>query len=388
MAMMQLPGIADTEPHHVSERSTLADNDQYFLRAPELASVSGATTIRSVDLFAGCGGLTLGIREACRRLGLGFRSALAIDTAPDALDVFEANFGGQILNADVSSVFGGVVGTPPTPSERDIATSVGSVDFLIGGPPCQGHSDLNNHTRRLDPKNELYFSMVRAAEVLRPHHVLIENVPAAINDRAQVVQRTMRQFEELGYMVDAHVVDASLLGVAQRRRRLVVLASTRMVPSVRFAAARHATDQRSVDWAIGDLIDVAGNALLDESARSEKETRRRIDVLFDRGLHDLPDDERPDCHSLRRHSYRSVYGRLHADEPAPTITTGFYSMCMGRYVHPTQRRTLTAHEAARIQFFPDSFDFSSVKKRTALATMIGNAVPSALSRAMACELLQ
>src|SRR5713226_230360 len=75
----------------------------------------------------------------------------------------------------------------------------------------------------------------------------------------------------------------------------------------------------------------------------------------------------------------SMYGRLNYDEAAQTITSGFGSPGQGRYIHPTRRRTLTAHEAARLQFFPDSFDFSSVKLRTALANMLGNAVPMLLS---------
>lgn len=81
----------------------------------------------------------------------------------------------------------------------------------------------------------------------------------------------------------------------------------------------------------------------------------------------------------------SIYGRLHWDRPAPTITRGFYCMCMGRYVHPSQRRTLTAHEAARLQFFPDWFDFSPAGSRTKLAIMIGNAVPPKIGFALGLQ---
>jgi len=82
-----------------------------------------------------------------------------------------------------------------------------------------------------------------------------------------------------------------------------------------------------------------------------------------------------------------MYGRLSYDLPAATITGGFGSPGQGRFIHPTQRRTLTPHEAARLQFFPDWFKFSDVATRTALAKMIGNAVPMKLSYAFCLELL-
>jgi DNA (cytosine-5)-methyltransferase 1 len=82
-----------------------------------------------------------------------------------------------------------------------------------------------------------------------------------------------------------------------------------------------------------------------------------------------------------------MYGRMRYDEPSQTITSGFSSPGQGRYIHPVRPRTLTPHEAARLQFFPDFFDFSMVKYRSSLATMIGNAVPMKLSYAVGLELL-
>lgn len=112
----------------------------------------------------------------------------------------------------------------------------------------------------------------------------------------------------------------------------------------------------------------------------------RIDYLFDNDLYELPDAVRPDCHK-NGHTYRSVYGRLKWENPSPTITTGFLTPGRGRYIHPRQRRTLTPHEAARIQAFPDSFSFLSVEgndltKKT-LTKLIGQAVPPPLGHAAA-----
>lgn len=136
------------------------------------------------------------------------------------------------------------------------------------------------------------------------------------------------------------------------------------------------------------MPDARRTRLVDAVAQSAPATRHRIDYLFDNGLADLPDSQRPACHAGGSHSYKSIYGRLAWDRPAQTVTTGFYSMCMGRYVHPSRRRTITAHEAARLQYIPDWFSFSGVRQRTALAHMIGNAVPSRLSYAVALEWLR
>lgn len=358
------------------------------LKAPP-AGHSTNRSIRAVDLFSGCGGLSLGASEAAASLGLGFELALAVDINANALAILEKNFlGVRSENVDVTSLFGGATDSSLTSDEKRLRKRTGQVDLLLGGPPCQGHSDLNNRTRRLDPKNELYFSMVRAAQVLEPSSIVIENVPGALNDRGQVVQRSVEALQELGYAVDVGVVAATRIGVPQRRRRLLVLASKTEQPTVAALESDYRRPSRGVGWAIGDLVGAPPFSIFDESANSNHATRERIDYLFDRGLFNLPDSQRPPCHRDGNHSYASIYGRLSLDEPSQTITRGFYSMCMGRYVHPTERRTLTAHEAARLQSFPDFFDFSGATKRTQLADVIGNAVPSRLGQVAVLELLR
>jgi DNA (cytosine-5)-methyltransferase 1 len=115
-----------------------------------------------------------------------------------------------------------------------------------------------------------------------------------------------------------------------------------------------------------------------------EENQRRIDYLFDNGLHDLPPSERPDCHKEGT-TYNAVYGRLHHDRPAPTITTGFLTPGRGRYIHPTQRRVLTPLEAARIQGFPDTYRFhlslDLPASKQKLGKWIGDAVPLPLGHA-------
>jgi DNA (cytosine-5)-methyltransferase 1 len=365
--------------------------DQAWLRASARPLSGDGSPLRVVDLFAGCGGLTLGVDDAARTLGRTAMPILAVDSDAAAAEVYATNFPtAHVTTDDVRVLFDGQVGARLSSRERFVARRFGSPDILLGGPPCQGHSDFNNRTRRVDVKNRLYGRMVRAAEVLQPAHILVENVPGAIHDRGGVVQRTADHLENLGYAVDLGVVDVRAIGVAQRRRRLLLLASLGRAVAPDSVVAAHARPSRDLRWAIHDLADLTAcsDRLVDQAARSAPETRARIDYLFDHGLHDLPDTERPPCHAHGGHSYASIYGRLRWDQPAQTITTGFYSMCMGRYVHPSRRRTLTAHEAARLQYIPDWFDFSAVTRRTSLATMIGNAVPSRLAYAVAVEWLR
>jgi DNA (cytosine-5)-methyltransferase 1 len=139
--------------------------------------------------------------------------------------------------------------------------------------------------------------------------------------------------------------------------------------------ARH----RNLKWAIGDLVDQTESTAFDTPSPHSDQNAARIKWLFENSSYDLPDNLRPACHRDGGHTYKSVYGRLRWDRPAQTITTGFLSMGQGRYVHPSRRSTLTPHEAARLQCFPDFFDFSATNKRSAWSRLIGNAVPPLLT---------
>lgn len=339
--------------------------------------------LRSVDLFAGCGGLTCGFEEAARRAGRKLEVALAIEVDPLIAAVYQANFpSARLLTGDVASVFDGDLGVPLTMTENLARFAAGDIDVLLAGPPCQGHSDLNNHSRREDPKNALYGRLARAAEVLRPRLVVIENVPPVQWDKGGIVDTTRTHLEKLGYSVHGEVVDLRYAGVPQTRKRYLLIASKldALVPMVELGALQTRWGHhgaRTVQWAIADLVGGEGGSAFDTAANSSEDNRRRINYLFDMKAWDLPDDERPDCHRLKEHSYKSVYGRLWWDKPAPTVTTGFGSMGQGRYVHPLERRTITPHEAARLQTFPDWFNWPTTK-RTVLSTMIGNAVPPLL----------
>ena len=145
-------------------------------------------------------------------------------------------------------------------------------------------------------------------------------------------------------------------------------------------------EPRSVMWAIGDLMELeAGAEPFDTAPVPSDENRKRIHWLFDNGLHDLANSERPDCHKDGT-TYTAVYGRMHHDRPAPTITTGIGTPGQGRFIHPMKCRLVTPHEAARIQGFPDGYGFlerGGPAKRKDLSKWIGDAVPAPMGYEMA-----
>lgn len=364
-------------------------NDYKFLRQKELNPPKKTTgACRVVDLFCGCGGISIGLREACYALNMDFHPVLAVDFLDAACRCYAKNFpGADVRNADISELFSPNFGTPLTKTELQLRRSAGRVDLLVGGPPCQGHSDLNNYTRRNDPKNQLYLLMLRAAEVFHPRCVIIENVMGAAHDKHHVVQTVQSNLECLGYKVELGSVYMPEIGVPQTRRRLLIVATLKKWIGFDSLVSKYTLPARDLRWAIEDLVGIPHDVLVDKIAIPSKDNLRRMQFLFQHNLFDLPNSERPPCHRDGKYSYDSIYGRLSWDKPSQTVTTGFQCMSMGRYVHPQECRTLTGHEAARLQFFPDYYDFSPAGKRTSLSTVIGNAVPSKLPYLLGIELI-
>lgn len=368
--------------------------DLAYLRGerPKASPERDAREIRVVDLFSGCGAMSLGVREACDALNLRFTPLGACENDPQALQVFSENFlTPSIPPVDLSGISSLIEG-PSTPLEVAMQDWFTSVDCVVAGPPCQGHSNLNNHTRRTDPKNALYMKVARFARLFSPRFIMIENVPAVVKDTGNVVGRTTSELTRMGYRVVADVVNLTRLGVPQTRRRHLLVAARDdlkdRVPSLQDFTARYARPTRTVQWAIEDLLSRNAVSAFDTASGMKPITKRRVDYLFEHDLNDLPDRQRPDCHKTKEHTYTSVYGRMSWDAPAPTITRGFGTMGQGRFIHPLEPRTLTPHEAARLQLIPDSFVFGDFLSRKSLNGLIGNAVPPRLSYLVALEILR
>ncbi len=348
--------------------------------------------VNVADLFSGCGGLSLGVQRAAHDSEYSIDVRLALDFDQIAMNVYRDLFPtATTICKPIEEVLDGEVGSQLTESEVKLAHQVGPLDFLLGGPPCQGHSNLNNHSRRDDPRNGLYLRMARAAQVLSPSAIIIENVPTVTHDVQQAVQRTIDCLKSLEYSVGAGVVDLSNLGVPQRRRRHLIVAlqdrdleAQAVVDSLQSPICEHVP--RSVRWAIGDLEDDAKATTFDSASTPYPINQSRIDWLFDNDKTDLPNELRPPCHRSD-HTYTAMYGRMAWDLPAQTVTTGFNCMGQGRYVHPSRRRVITPHEAARLQTLPDFVNFGSVPARKHLAKLIGNSVPPLLSFAIGKEVI-
>jgi len=364
--------------------------DLAWLAAKERPRVrASAQEIRAVDLFCGCGGLTLGIREAARGLGCAFRSVFASDINKEALNIYAKNFQPDIIdNNPIEKSVNGDLGAEMTAEELVFCDKVGKIDILVAGPPCQGHSNLNNHTRRDDPRNLLYLRAVRCAEILKPDTLIIENVPGVLYDTHGVLQTADEYLRTIGYSVSYGVVKMWKIGVAQTRQRMLLVAS-RVMNNVdlRKIVEQASLPARTMQWVIGDLVDKYDEqSVFNSSAVHSPTNQARIHFLFEHDLYELPNEQRPDCHRLKPHTYPAVYGRMHWDRPAPTITGGFACCGRGRFVHPLYERTLTPHEAARVQYFPDFFDFGGMT-RMGLVRAIGNAVPARAGYVVALPLL-
>jgi DNA (cytosine-5)-methyltransferase 1 len=383
-------------PEPVSSKSAATQHsaadlyDYAYLRSTvRLGCPVTTEAVRVADVFSGCGLMSLGVLEACRALGKSFHAAFGIDTSEDAVRVYRENFGEQCgFRGDVGRVVNGQLGDPLSSAERQLRKRLGKVDIAVGGPPCQGHSNLNNHTRRSDPRNKLYHRMARIAEILRPQHLIVENVSDVVSDRHNVVGRTAKHLRMLGYSVDDAVLELHRYGVPQRRKRHFMVASLLRFVDLASMLKLYERPTRTVRWAIADLVSTEPALAFDRAAVPKEANRIRIEYLFKKNCFDLPDSRRPDCHRLKQHSYRSIYGRMYWDKPAQTITSGFTCMGQGRFVHPECKRTLTPHEAARLQFIPDFFKFPADIGRSSLAELIANAVPVKMVYILALELLR
>ncbi len=367
--------------------------------------------LRVAELFCGPGGLAQGVKQFCREVGLGFKSVAAVDTDKRAVDVYVANHRttpefvrsgpeGDLGNLVEHSVYdvaewARFIVSPWIKDEAWDALGDGAgIDLLLAGPPCQGHSNLNNHTRRDDLRNLSYLDVPAVAIALGCPTVIIENVQAVVHDRFQVVSTARQLFETAGYTVTSAVLHAGSMGWPQQRSRFFLVASAANTPIPLESVQRQLmVDEEHLDlwWAIADLEDrTEDDHHMFRQPNRTAENRNRIKYLFDHDLHDLPDSQRPPCHASGGHTYPAVYGRLYENRPAPTITSGFLTTGRGRYVHPTRPRTLNPREVARLQGFPDDYTFEPGGTRpnsSELTKWLGDAVPMPLGYAAALSAL-
>ena len=317
----------------------------------------------AVDLFAGSGGLTVGLKRD------GFLVIGAVESDALAVSTYRKNHPRvRILEDDIQTI------EPATLA--DVAHfKVGELDLLAGCPPCQGFSTLRTLNGKLgidDPQNDLVFEFLRFVRKLKPRSVMMENVPGLYADsRLTAIQD---QLSDAGYQSEARILNARDFGVPQRRRRMVLIAFRGSEP----VFAKEQKRRRTVRQTIGYMPKPGqGNdPLHDYVVKRSSQVERIIKAIPINGgsRTTLPDKLKLDCHA-KVDGFKDVYGRMSWAAQSPTITGGCINPSKGRFLHPEQNRSITLREAALLQGFPRGYHFSLERGRYPAAQMIGNAFP-------------
>jgi DNA (cytosine-5)-methyltransferase 1 len=315
--------------------------------------------LRAIDLFAGCGGLSSGLRRA------GFKIVSAVEIDDLAVATYRANHRGvNLIQDDIRVVTG-----------KELVGGEEHIDVIAGCPPCQGFSRVRrrNRTRAArDDRNGLIAEFSRIVEEVEPKAVFLENVPGIENDKR--FQAFLDRLEKIGYVVNWDLLQLAEYGVPQWRRRAVVLAGK----GFKIAMPNPCRQLRTVKSAIYSLPVPKGsrNGLHRGITQHTPLIMARIRAVPKNGgsRSAWPKELQLKCHDDCG-GFKDVYGRMAWDEPAPTITGGCINASKGRFLHPVQNRAITLLEAALLQTFPRRYSFSEVRGRYAVAEMIGNALP-------------
>jgi DNA (cytosine-5)-methyltransferase 1 len=336
-----------------------------------------------MDLFAGCGGMTRGFVDSGR-----FEPVLAVEADADAAATYAANFGsGHVVCAKLEDVRAFPV-----------------VDVVIGGPPCQGFSQLNRDLVGFERRG-LWREYLRALARSKPRAFVMENVPGLL--RAAEYRQFKKRAEGLGYVVEAAVLNAADYGVPQRRLRAFVLGARSgdvLWPSQ--THHEHGTPAAGMQrWrtfrdAVCDLPLKPNGQNWHVGRNPRPDTVTRYQAVPHDGGNRFQMQERLEqvglghlvlpCFRRKPTGTTDVFGRLWWDRPSVTIRTEFYKPEKGRYLHPSEDRAITVREAARCMSFPDDFLLPPSQSMTSVARQLGNAVPPLLAQriaeAVACYL--
>lgn len=340
---------------------------------------------RVIDLFAGVGGLSLGFEKK------GFDVVLANEYDASIAASYIANHKntkmivGDITSLDLEDTFGKLAGT---------------IDVVIGGPPCQGFSQKGQRKTIHDERNFLFKYYVSVVELVNPKYFVMENVPNLLTAEGGYFRHEIEElFNKLGYSLEYGVLNASDYGVPQNRRRAVIIGKLNGdAPKLPVPKRNDVTI-----WdAISDLAYLESGEGSEEQeykypAESdyEKMLRKDSSKLFNHiatkhsplalerlalippnaGREVLPEEH------LTKSIYSGTWTRMKKDEISVTITTRFDTPSSGKFTHPFLNRAITVREAARIQSFPDNFHF--VGNKGSQMKQVGNAVPPLLAAAIA-----
>ncbi|MEU5903951.1 DNA cytosine methyltransferase [Micromonospora sp. NPDC047527] len=334
------------------------------------------TRLTCVDLFAGAGGATEGLRVA------GFDVIGAVEIDSDAAASYRANHPDvKLWDRDIRLLTAaGML--------RELGLDAGELTLLKACPPCQGFSSLGpgGDSAEASDRNDLVLDVIRFVRAFKPSAVLLENVPGLEKDaRFSRVQMALRK---LGYQIKTFRLDAAWVGVPQRRRRLIMLAirgRRKPLPDAlsdllgEWFVEKPTTVRTALEQLSATLQ--AGGDLDRHRVHSAKVLARIKAVPVGGNRFDLPPEHRLACHeNLRVRNATASYGRVRMDEPAPTMTTRCATPACGSFIHPTEHRGLTLREAAAFQTFPPTYTFKG--NFGSIERQIGNAVPVRMAAAL------
>ena len=298
--------------------------------------------MKVMDLFAGCGGLSHGFVKS------GFEVVSFVEVWQPAADTFLKNHpNAKHLGYDITRI-----------KNEDIEKYKGKIDVIIGGPPCQGFSMAGKRNVN-DKRNQLYKEFLRFVKIINPEIVVMENVKGILSmsdtDNERIINKIVNEFIKNNYFVCYKLLNSSDYGVPQNRERVVIIAKKLdLFPKEKNTKINVIDSLRNLPY---EETNLNGHLLFNPT----KEISERIRNLD---------------HGERLASkYNFSRQRIHPDRPSPTVST------KPLFIHPVYDRLMTPRELARIQSFPDNFEFTGSK--TAMVKQIGNAVPPLMAKAIA-----
>ncbi len=303
----------------------------------------------------------------------GYKNLFSLDSNPDFAKTYRYNFPEhKLLLEDIKNVT----------NDRICGLTGGAdVDIIIGGPPCQGFSLAGNIARNFleDDRNSLFNEFVRFVSVVNPKMFIMENVATmATHSKGKTIKLITSAFENagMGYKVQWEILNSADYGVAQERRRIVIVGIRTDIDST-FTFPEKTEKKCTVKDAIGDLPPLSSgeeSSVPNHNAmKHSKQMLEKMSYVKDGGTRlDIPEELRPASGDARK------YIRYNSQKPSVCVTGD-----MRKIFHYSQNRALTCRELARLQSFPDSFIFKG--KSIQIQQQIGNAVPPKLAEKIALQ---
>lgn len=315
--------------------------------------------ITAIDLFCGCGGISKGLELA------GIDVLAGLDFFKEAGETYRKNFDHKFVYGDITK----------SETKQELYNIIKKelkgkqLNIVAGGFPCQGFS-MSGKRDMNDPRNKLYLEVLDIVKTLNPEFIFLENVKGLLSmDGGKVKKRILEDFRNIGYEIQAHILNAADFETPQKRERVVFIGN-RIGKKILYPQSIIKNSKyKTTKDAIADLMhkeeDIAFNHI--ETKHTKEMQARLLEVQEGKGLYA---------------NYSDSWKKCPWNEPSCTIKENHG----GVNIHPKLPRVLTVRECARIQSFPDDFIFQGTKSKQLV--QIGNAVPPNLSKAVGLAILK